>query len=42
MAKRKKTSAALQYVHRRFFAGQPERWSEFEAARASAEIARKV
>jgi hypothetical protein len=42
IAGKKDASAALWYVHRRFFAGQPERWAEFEAARASAEIARKV
>ena len=42
MAKRKNSSAALQYVHRRFFAGQPERLAELEEARASAEVARKV
>ena len=42
MARRKTTSAALRYVHRRFFAGQPERLAELEEARASAEIARKV
>jgi len=42
MTKRKNTSAALQYVHRRFFAGRPERLAELEEARASAEVARKV
>jgi DNA-binding XRE family transcriptional regulator len=42
MAKKKNTSAALQYVHRRFFAGQPERLAELAEARASAEVARKV
>lgn len=42
MAKKKNTSAALQYVHRRFFAGRPERLAELEEARASAEVARKV
>ena len=41
MARKKTTSAALQYVHRRFFAGQPERRAELEEARASAEVARK-
>jgi len=42
MTKRKNTSAALQYVHRRFVAGRPERLAELEEARASAEVARKV
>ena len=42
MAKKKNTSAALQYVHRCFFTGQPERLAELEEARASAEVARKV
>ena len=42
MAKKKSTSAALKYVHRRFFAGQPERLAELEEARASAEVARQV
>lgn len=42
MGKKKNTSPALQYIHRRFFAGQPERLAELEEARASAEVARKV
>ena len=42
MARKKNTSAALRYVHRRFFAGQPERLAELEEAQASAEVARKV
>ena len=42
MVRRKSTSTALQYVHRRFFAGQSERLAELEEARASAEVARKV
>ncbi len=42
MAKKKSTSAALEYAHRRFFAGKPERLVELEEARASAEVARKV
>ena len=42
MAKKKSTSAALKYVHRRFFAGKPARLAELEEARASAEVARKV
>jgi DNA-binding XRE family transcriptional regulator len=42
MARSKSNSAALQYVDRRFFAGQPERLAELEEARAGAEVARKV
>ena len=42
MGKKKITSAALKYVHRRFFAEQPERLAELEEARASAEVARQV
>lgn len=42
MARKKNSSPALQYVHRRFFAGQPERLAELEEARASADVARKV
>jgi DNA-binding XRE family transcriptional regulator len=42
MARTKNTSPALQYVHRRFFAGQPARLAELEEARASAEVARQV
>jgi DNA-binding XRE family transcriptional regulator len=39
---RKKTSDALAFIHRRYFAGKPERLAELEAARASAAIARQV
>lgn len=42
MSKKKSTSAALEYLHRRFSAGRPERIAELEEARASAEVARKV
>ena len=42
MARKKNSSLTLQYVHRRFFAGQPERLAELEEARASADVARKV
>ena len=42
MSKKKSTSAALKYLHRRFFAGRPKRSAELEEARASAEVARKV
>ena len=42
MPRKKSTSAALKYLHRRFYAGRPERMAELEEARASAEVARKV
>lgn len=42
MSKKKSTSAVLEYLHRRFYAGRPERIAELEEARASAEVARKV
>lgn len=42
MARKNSTSAALEYVHRRFIAGQPERMAELEEARAGAEVARQV
>lgn len=42
MPKKKTTSTALEYLHRRFYAGRPERIAELEEARASAEVARKV
>lgn len=42
MTDKKRSSAALEYVHRRFIAGKPERQAELEEARASADVARKV
>jgi DNA-binding XRE family transcriptional regulator len=42
MSKKKSTSAALKYLHRRLYEGRPERLAELEEARASAEVARKV
>jgi DNA-binding XRE family transcriptional regulator len=42
MSKKKSASAALEYLHRRFYTGRPERIAELEEARASAEVARKV
>jgi len=42
MAEGRSKSPALEYAHRRFFAGRPERLAELEEARASAEVARKV
>lgn len=42
MAKKKRTPVVLKYLHRRFYAGRPDRLAELEEARASAEVARKV
>ena len=42
MATKKNTSAALKYIHHRFFEGQQERLAELEEARATADVARKV
>jgi DNA-binding XRE family transcriptional regulator len=42
MPTKKKSSGALAFVHRRYFAGKPERLAELEEARASAAIARQV
>jgi DNA-binding XRE family transcriptional regulator len=41
-AKRKPTTDAVEILHRRFFAGQPERLKELEEARADDEVARKI
>lgn len=40
--KRKMTSDAVEILHRRYYAGHPERLADLEAARASAGIARTV
>jgi DNA-binding XRE family transcriptional regulator len=42
MPKRKPTSDAAKIIHRRFFAGQPERLAELEEARANDAVARKI
>lgn len=43
MAKKKKrTTNALEIIHRRYYAGRPKRLAELEEARASAEVARKI
>src|SRR5438034_7701278 len=40
--KRKPTSDAAEILHRRFFAGRPERLAELEEARLGAEVARQL
>lgn len=40
--KRKPTTDAVDILHRRHFAGKPERLAELEEERANAEVARKV
>jgi DNA-binding XRE family transcriptional regulator len=41
--KRKKTTTdAIAIIHRRFYAGRPERIAALEEARANAEVARKI
>lgn len=42
MAKKKKTSDAVEILYRRYFQGKPERLAELEEARANAEIAREL
>jgi len=42
MSKRKPTTDALKIIHRRFFAGRPERLAELEEARANDAVARKI
>lgn len=40
--KRKPTTDAVQIMHRRYFAGRPDRLAELEEERANAEVARKI
>ncbi len=40
--KRKTTTAAIEIIHRRYFAGKPDRLQELEEERANAEVARKI
>lgn len=40
--KRKPTTDAVEILHRRFFAGKPDRLKDLEEARANDEIARKI
>jgi DNA-binding XRE family transcriptional regulator len=39
---KKKTSDAVQILHRRYYEGKPDRISELEEARAEDELARKI
>jgi ribosome-binding protein aMBF1 (putative translation factor) len=40
--KRKRTTDAVEIMHRRYFDGKPERLQELEEERANAEVARKL
>lgn len=40
--KRKRTTDAVEIMHRRYFEGKPERLQELEEERANAEVARKI
>ena len=40
--KRKTTTVAVEIMHRRYFAGKPDRLQELEEERANAEVARKI
>ncbi|UCF32510.1 MAG: XRE family transcriptional regulator [Phycisphaerales bacterium] len=40
--KRKRTTDAVEIMHRRYFEGKPERLQELEEERANAEVARKL
>ena len=40
--KRKPTTDGVQILHRRFFEGKPERFSELEEARANQDVALKL
>ena len=44
MAKTKKrqTTDAVEILHRRYYAGKPERLAALESARANAQVARKI
>ena len=42
MAKRKKTSNAVDILHQRFFHGRADRLAELEEERSNAEVARKI
>jgi DNA-binding XRE family transcriptional regulator len=39
---KKRTSSALEILHRRYYKGKPDRIAELEAARAEDELARKI
>lgn len=40
--KRKPTTDAVEFLHRQYFEGKPDRLTELEEERAHAEVARKV
>ena len=40
--KRKRTTDAVEIMHRRYFEGKPERLQELEEEQANAEVARKI
>ena len=40
--KRKRTTDAVEIMHRRYFEGKPERLAELEEERANAEVARNI
>lgn len=40
--KRKRTTDAVEIMHRRYFEGKPKRLQELEEERANAEVARKI
>ena len=42
MSKKKKTSDAVEILHRRYYEGKPDRISQLEEARAEDELARKI
>ncbi len=42
MPKKKKTTDAVDILHRRYFEGQPQHLAELEEARASAKVARQI
>lgn len=42
MAKKKKTSSAVEILHRRYYEGKPERIAQLEEARAEDELARQI
>ena len=42
MNKKKKTTDALTILHRRYYAGKPERLAALEEARANDSVARKI
>ena len=42
MPKRRKTTDAVEILHRRYYEGKPERLAALEEARANDEVARKI